>query len=95
MREALAGHWATEHVDRRVFGPNVDSLRDRGLADEQIRELITLFAAEVTSNRINVDHKVPWYVFMRMWPKLQGAGVSLKQDKTLSAEAWTALPPEV
>lgn len=87
MRDACDGRWATEMIQPQIFNKHVKDLRDRGLTDDLIRGLFLTFAGQVKDGRIDVNHKEPWFVFVKRWPRL-GKGGSVSSNAE-ARQSWT------
>lgn len=89
MDPACEGKWASAAIAQPILNRGVKQLLDQGLTRPKIAELIELFANEVSSGRIKVDHKEPWFIFLKRWPKLgQLGGVGHKQGTSTEAGDW-------
>jgi len=92
MYGPLAKKEATAAVNRARFNTNVRFLIDtEGLTKESIKNKIDEFARRVGSGRISVTGKLPWAVFMGIWPKLGGSASRMglgKRQNERTAEDW-------
>lgn len=94
MTEAASTHtWPLATVDYKVFVVGTRKLREKNnMTDEQMQSLMTEFARQVKIKQIDVNGKVPWFVFLGTWHKLGGSASTSgkwKENEKLSDEDWT------